>query len=75
VAHRFNSDPNVIGRTIRLNRHELTVVGVATARLPWQQSGLAFDAWVPLMMNPQLNGVGDWMLPRPQDSPGLALAR
>ncbi len=28
---RFNGDPNILGRTIRLNRQDLTVIGVAAA--------------------------------------------
>jgi predicted permease len=59
---RFNSDPGVIGRTILLNRHELTVVGVAPADFRGTITGLAFDVWAPLMMRPQLSGTQEWML-------------
>jgi len=29
VERRFGSDPNVLGRTITLNEHDFTVIGVA----------------------------------------------
>src|SRR5215813_1424884 len=60
---RFSSDPNVIGKTLILNRRPFTVVGV-TAR-SWSSMGIvagplfdlpliAPDVWVPLMMRGQL---------------------
>jgi predicted permease len=58
----FHSDPAAIGQTIRVNRQELTVVGVAPPEFRGSMSGVAFDIWAPLMMTPQLNGVGEWML-------------
>ncbi len=49
---RFASDPNVVGRTVRLNGVPLTVVGV----MPRGFSGLSGKAelWVPATMTPQL---------------------
>ena len=59
---RFNSDPQIVGKTIRVNRHELTIVGVSPPEFRGTIAGLAFDVWVPFMMHPQLQGVGEWML-------------
>jgi putative ABC transport system permease protein len=59
---RFSSDPQILDKTIRVNRHELTVVGVAPPEFRGAVAGLAFDLWVPYMMHPQLQGVGEWML-------------
>jgi predicted permease len=59
---RFNSDAQVVGKTIRVNRHELTIIGVAPPDFRGTIAGLAFDLWVPFMMHPQLQGVGEWML-------------
>ncbi len=59
---RFQSDPAIAGRTIRVNRHELTVVGVVPSAFRGSIPGLTFDIWAPLVMGPQLNGIGDWML-------------
>jgi putative ABC transport system permease protein len=58
----FNADPLIVGKTIRVNRHELTIVGVAPADFRGTIAGLSFDVWVPYMMHPELQGVGDWML-------------
>jgi predicted permease len=59
---RFHSDPGVIGSTIRVNRRQLTVVGVAPPEFRGILPGLTFDVWIPLMMAPQLNTMPDWML-------------
>jgi len=56
---RFNADPGVIGRTIRVNRYPLTVVGVAPRIFQGTVPGLAFDMWVPVMMTPQLTGTDE----------------
>ncbi len=66
---RFNGDPQVIGRTIRLNRHELTIIGVAPDGFYGTISGLRFDVYVPLTMQASLTGGGEWL-----DSRGLAPA-
>ncbi|MGH9651054.1 MAG: ABC transporter permease, partial [Terriglobales bacterium] len=57
----FNSDPSVAGKTIKLNRHLFTVIGVAPAEFPGTINGLAFDAYVPLMMQQTLSGGRNWL--------------
>ncbi len=47
---RYGADPNVVGRTIVLNRHDVTVVGVAPAGFRGPELGRAADLWVPLAM-------------------------
>ena len=58
----FNGDPSIVGRTIRVNQHELTIVGVAPADFRGTFSGLEFDVWIPFMMHPEIQGVGEWMM-------------
>ncbi len=58
----FNADPAIVGKKIRVNRYQLTVVGVAPPDFRGTLAGLAFDLWVPYVMQPQLEGVGEWML-------------
>src|SRR5262245_23893067 len=58
---RFQGDPAILGKTIRLNRQELTVVGIAPAEFTGTIVGLAFDVWVPLMMEPPLTRGGNWL--------------
>ena len=51
---RFNEDPLVVGRTIRVNRHELVVTGVVSAEFHGATPGLALDLWVPVSMEVEL---------------------
>ena len=56
----FHADPQVVGKTIRVNRQELTVVGVAPTEFLGTEVGLSYDLWVPLAMEPLLNGKRSW---------------
>ena len=49
---RFNADPGVIGRTIRVNAQPFTVVGVAGAGFLGAVSGLSYDMWLPVGTQP-----------------------
>ncbi len=59
--NRFHGDPKVLGRTIRLNRHELTIVGVAPPKFRGSLVGLVFDVWIPVTMATAM-GTGDGTL-------------
>ena len=50
----FSGDPNIIGRTINLNQHPYTVIGVAPLFFQGASTGLRMDIWVPFMMQNQL---------------------
>ena len=56
----FDSDPQVVGKTIRVSRQELTVIGVAPREFSGTTVGYSFDLWVPLAMEPLLRGTGNW---------------
>ncbi len=45
---RFNGDPAVIGRPIRINSKPFTIVGVAGPGFHGSVSGLSYDLWVPI---------------------------
>ena len=51
-----------MGKTILINQHELTVVGVAAPEFHGSMPVTAYDLWVPYMEQPALNGVQEWML-------------
>ncbi len=51
---RFQSDPDIIGRTINVNRHPLTIVGVAPENFVGIYGGLAQSLWVPFSELPAL---------------------
>jgi len=43
----FRSDPSILGRTVRINRREVTVVGVAPPEFHGDFPGIALDGWIP----------------------------
>ncbi len=53
---RFGGDPAVIGRTVEINLHPYTIVGVAPRGFEGCKSGLRTDLWVPLGMAKQVWG-------------------
>jgi predicted permease len=46
----FGSDPHIVGRTITLNEHDFTIIGVAPADFASPFAGVAIDVWTPVMM-------------------------
>jgi putative ABC transport system permease protein len=58
---RFGGSPNVLGKTIRLNRHELTIIGVAPREFHGSLAGVVFDVWAPATMATAM-GTGDGTL-------------
>ena len=50
----FGSDPGVLGRTVRINGSEFTVIGVAPPRFTGMDQFVRSDFFVPLMMSPRL---------------------
>ena len=51
---RFGGDPSVIGQTVNVNGHPLTIVGVTAQGFSGLQVGQAADVMVPLMMKAQM---------------------
>jgi len=51
---RLGGDPSAVGRSIRLNGREVTVVGVAPRAFQGTVLGLDFDLWIPATMAPVL---------------------
>ncbi|MFA5897473.1 MAG: ABC transporter permease [Hyphomicrobium sp.] len=50
----FSGDPGVVGQRLRVNEHELTIVGVAPEGFQGTIMGLQFDLWIPATMAPSL---------------------
>jgi len=55
----FAANPNIEGQTIEINEHPYTIVGVTPAVFQGSQTGVRTDVWVPIMMQAQLNQLGD----------------
>jgi len=51
---QFGSDPDIVGKTIRVNRYPLTVVGVAAPGFHGTIVGYDVEVFVPIMMTPQV---------------------
>ncbi len=58
----FHRDPRVVGRALRVNQRDLTVVGVIPPQFHGVVPGLVLEMWVPLALAPEMNGQGSWLL-------------
>ena len=53
-ARRFGSDPKVVGRTVHLNGHPFTVIGVMPENFYGTITGINAEYFVPMSMQPQV---------------------
>jgi predicted permease len=56
----FGADPNIVGKTIRINKLPYTIVGVATEGFSGTEKFLQADIFVP-MANEESLGDGNWL--------------
>src|SRR6202012_2399434 len=54
---RFNGDRAAVGRTVQINKHPFTIVGVAPPAFPGTELFFAPDLWAPIVDTPQIH---DW---------------
>jgi predicted permease len=50
----FGSDPGVLGRTITINNHPFSIVGVADRRFTGTEVGFTTDVWIPMAMQKEV---------------------
>lgn len=72
---RFRADPLAVGTTLRVNRRELTIVGVAPPEFRGTMPGLAFDIWVPVTMGIELGMLDETNFSNRGSRPFYALVR
>src|SRR5262245_4217207 len=65
LSHRlwqrsFGGDLNLVGKTISLNRHDFTVIGIVLEGFTGTDLGPGPDLWVPMMMHTQAQPGFDW---------------
>jgi putative ABC transport system permease protein len=60
-VRRFGGDPDILGRTIRIDGTELTIIGVMPGGL--RLGRLAPELYLPLVFNRARIGVGNWSFP------------
>jgi putative ABC transport system permease protein len=65
----FNSDPYIAGKTVKVNRHSLTIVGVAPAEFRGTSAVMRYDLWAPVTMGPALGQLTESTL-RDRDNRG-----
>jgi predicted permease len=54
--NHFAGDPAIVGKTIEINLHPYTIIGVAPQGFQGCKSGLRADIWIPLGMDQQIWG-------------------
>jgi putative ABC transport system permease protein len=72
---RFSGDPQILGRTIMLNRQSYIVIGVAPAGFNGMVEIFGADLWLPLMMLPQASPMFRDSLSRRDDQVFAAIGR
>ena len=78
---RFGANPDIVGQAIEINQHPYTIVGVTPAVFQGSQTGVRTEIWVPIMMEAQLNPLGDllhdhhqfWLFAFGRLKPGVVL--
>jgi predicted permease len=58
---RFDADPNVVGRAVKINGFPFTVIGVASPSFSGTEVAVAADYWIPLSMEPQIDPGNNWL--------------
>ena len=61
---RFGADPSIIGKTIQINLHPYTIVGVAPEAFQGCKSGIRAELWIPVGMDSEVWGEGPRMKDR-----------
>jgi predicted permease len=51
---QFNGDPTAVGRTVQINKHPFTIVGVAPQDFRGTELFFAPDLWAPIVDSPQI---------------------
>jgi predicted permease len=69
--NHFGGDPSVVGRTVQVNKHPFTIIGVAPAEFHGTEMYFTPNFWVPLVNEEQSGG---WFDLNTRGSRGLWLA-
>ena len=56
-AGQFNGDPAAVGRTVQINKHPYTIIGIAPPEFRGTELFFAPDLWAPIVDSPQIT---DW---------------
>ncbi|MGH9850294.1 MAG: ABC transporter permease [Blastocatellia bacterium] len=80
---RFQGDPAISGRRVQLNGVDVTIIGVAAQRFGGVRVGVAFDLWLPVTLQPQIEKAADrtrnrgdrWLQGFARLKPGVTVAQ
>ncbi|HET9743986.1 MAG TPA: ABC transporter permease [Terriglobales bacterium] len=80
--NRFGGDAGIVGRSIDIDKHPYTIIGVAPALFQGTQTGLSADLWIPIVMEQQIISPYDrlhdrgsqWVMMMGRLKPGATLA-
>jgi putative ABC transport system permease protein len=72
-TRRFNSDPEVIGRSISLSGDPYVVIGVLGPSFDVQEFGQPPEVWVPFQLDPNTNDQGHYFRALGRLKPGVSL--
>ncbi len=70
---RFDGDRNIVGQTVRINKHPYTVIGVAPAGFQGTEKMFWPEVWMPILNESQIEGYS-WITER-SDSNAWVIAR
>ena len=65
---RFASDPSIVGKTVLLNGHTFTVIGIAPKDFKGTEVAYSPELWVPFMMAEQIEPGSNWLKSRGDDN-------
>ncbi len=78
----FGGDPNIVGKTVQLNRGMFTVIGIAPPEFQGTMSALRCDFWAPLMMHEEVAHFGSldnrrdrWLHTQARLKPGVNIRK
>jgi predicted permease len=63
--NRFAADPNIVGKRVKLNNLEYTIIGVTPKTFFGTELLLSPEFWVPMSMEPEIEPGNNWL-----DKPG-----
>jgi predicted permease len=70
----FGADPNIVGRTVRINKHPYTIVGVTPEGFYGTEKFLQPEVFVPMANEAALEGI-NWLESRSEKERVFAIAR
>jgi putative ABC transport system permease protein len=74
-TRRFESDPNIVGKTISLSGVPHTIVGVLDQSVDFQELFTSPDIYIPFQLNPNTTDQGHYFQVAARLAPGVSIAQ